>query len=185
MCQPALVRISLLLTSHNQTYLTDTWFTGKHLSNLTLHDDGTWRKDDKIVVPNSTELKLSIMRECHDSPASGHVGQSRTQNLVERRFWWPGLYTDVLEYVQTCDLCQRNKPTNQKPCGLLQPLPIPARRWESISVDLITALPRTTTGKDAIVVFVDRLSKMTHFRAITTDMGAQPLAVVVAVEYDL
>jgi hypothetical protein len=45
-------------------------------------------------------------------------------------------------------------------------------------MDLITALPRTSTGKDAIVVFVDRLSKMTHFTAITTDIGAQELAEV-------
>jgi Reverse transcriptase (RNA-dependent DNA polymerase)/RNase H-like domain found in reverse transcriptase/Integrase zinc binding domain/Chromo (CHRromatin Organisation MOdifier) domain/Retroviral aspartyl protease len=167
-----------LLHAIREGYLTDTWFTGKHLDSLSRQADGTWRKDGKIVVPNSTELKLSIMKECHDSPACGHVGQSRTQNLVERRFWWPGLYTDVLEYVQTCDLCQRNKPTNQKPGGLLQPLPIPARRWESVSMDLITALPKTVSGKDAIVVFVDRLSKMTHFRAVTTDIGAQPLAEV-------
>jgi Reverse transcriptase (RNA-dependent DNA polymerase)/RNase H-like domain found in reverse transcriptase/Integrase zinc binding domain/Chromo (CHRromatin Organisation MOdifier) domain/Retroviral aspartyl protease len=157
-------------------YETDTWFTKAHVAKLTRHIDGTWRKDNRIVVPNSTELKMTIMKECHDSPVSGHVGHSRTQNLVERNFWWPGLYTDVLEYVRTCDLCQRNKPTNQKPGGLLQPLPIPARRWESISMDLITALPKTSTGKDAIVVFVDRLSKMTHFQAITTDIGAQGLA---------
>ena len=131
-------------------YATDSWFTKQHTAQLSKHADGTWRKDGRVVVPNSTELKLSIIRECHDSPVSGHVGQSRTQNQVERRFWWPGLYTDVLQYVRTCDQCQRNKPTNQKPGGLLQPLPIPTSRWESVSMDLITALPKTSTGMDAI-----------------------------------
>jgi hypothetical protein len=35
-------------------YMTDTWFKGKHLRSLNRHADGTWRNDDKVVVPNST-----------------------------------------------------------------------------------------------------------------------------------
>jgi hypothetical protein len=159
-------------------YAADSWFAQRHRTKLHRHTDGTWRKDGKIVIPNCRELKLKIMKECHDVPVSGHGGQLRTQHLLERRFWWPGLYTDVLEYVRTCDLCQRNKASNQAPGGLLQPLPIPEQRWESVSMDLITALPKTRAGKDAIVVFVDRLTKMTHFSAITTDIGAQELAEV-------
>lgn len=62
------------------------------------------------------------------------------------------------------------------PAGLLQPLPVPTRKWESISMDFITQLPRTTSGYDAIWVVVDRLSKYAHFIPTTTDITAEHLA---------
>ena len=50
-----------------------------------------------------------------------------------------------LKCMRTCPCCQRKKSTNQKPAGLLQPLPVPTREWGSISIDLITALPETAS----------------------------------------
>jgi len=61
--------------------------------------------------------------------------------------------------VRTCPCCQRNKATNQKPAGLLQPLPVPTRDWGSVSTKVIIALLETSSGNTAIVVFVDRLTK--------------------------
>jgi len=55
-----------------------------------------------------------------------------------------------------------NKSSNAKPAGLLQPLPIPERSWEVVSMDFITNLPKTTSGHDAILVCVDKRSKMMH-----------------------
>ena len=72
--------------------------------------------------------------------------------------------------------CQHNKSSNQAPAGLLQPLPIPTRKWGSVSMDRMTALPDTASGNTVIVVFVDRLSKMTHLAACKTPIGTQPFA---------
>jgi len=69
---------------------------------------------------------------------------------------------DVRNYIKSCETCQRNKDSTQRPGGLLQPLPIPERPWSSISMDFITHLPKTKAGFDAITVFVDRLTKMVH-----------------------
>lgn len=82
---------------------------------------------------------------------------------------------DIKEYVSTCASCQRNK-GNRHAKGLLQPLSIPNRAWESMGMDLITQLPRTERGHDAIVVFIDRLTKMVHLVPTVTAVGAEEFA---------
>src|SRR6185312_5164299 len=72
--------------------------------------------------------------------------------------------------------CQQSKPSNQAPMGLLQALPIPDAKWEQVSMDLITAVRRTKNGYDAIVVVVDKLSKMAHFVPTQTTVTAPQLA---------
>lgn len=81
---------------------------------------------------------------------------------------------DVIEYVRNCDICQCNKFCQECLASLLQPMP--EEKWESISMDYITELPLTTQGHDAIVVFVDRLTKIVRLATTTTDV----LAAVVA-----
>ena len=129
-----------------------------------------------MVIPNADGLRELILAEYHDSITSGHRGVSRTREVISRSYWWPDLDADVAEYVGRCPECQRNKPSNHKPYGLLQPLPIPLKNWESVSLDLITQLPKTAKGHDAVIVFVDRLSKMVHFAATYTDVTAEEVA---------
>ena len=103
---------------------------------------------------------------------------TKTLQGVSRLYWWPKLAQDVRSHIQTCDMCQANKATSTKPYGLLQPLGVPGRRWESVSMDLITGLPKTADQKDAIVVFVDtlKMSKMVHLQATTTTVTAKEMA---------
>ena len=61
----------------------------------------------------------------------------------------------------------------------MQPLPIPDRPWQQVSMDLITQLPRSKLGNDAIVVFVDKLTKMVHYVPTTTNVTAPKLAKIV------
>ncbi|GJP40574.1 hypothetical protein CLOM_g238 [Closterium sp. NIES-68] len=88
-------------------------------------------------------------------------------------YWWPGLGTEVQQFVSHCDACAHNKSDTKKPGGLLQPLEIPDEPWESVSLDFITYLPKTRDGHTAILVFVDRLTKMVHFVATTIDVSAE------------
>jgi hypothetical protein len=50
-----------------------------------------------------------------------------------------------------------------KPASLLQPLSIPGWKWEEISMDFISGIPRSEKGHDSIWVIVDRLTKSAHF----------------------
>ena len=157
-------------------YMTDAWFRSE--SNIKpLHQaNGYWWHGARLVIPEHAELRQRIMSEHHDTPYSGHLGVNRTERLVARQYWWPAMRADIVSYVQTCPTCQQNKPQPLKPAGDLQPLQIPVRPWSSVSMDLITALPPTRSGNTAIVVFVDRLSKMAHFVATVTTIGAAGMA---------
>jgi hypothetical protein len=64
--------------------------------------------------------------------------------------------------------CHRVKTEHRHPSGLLQPLPIPEKKWELVTIDFIKKLPRTTRQHDSIMVMVDKLTKATHFFLIKT-----------------
>jgi hypothetical protein len=140
--------------------------------------DGRLVCGDRVYVPNDLPLQTRILQECHDSPLGGHLGKEKTIEQVKRRFYWPGMDATIQRYVTSCDACQRNKPSQQSPMGLLKPLPIPTRPWQQVSMDLITSLPRSRSGNDAIVVFVDKLTKMVHYVPTTTNVTAPKLATI-------
>jgi hypothetical protein len=129
-------------------------------------DDIIYYKDHIYLVPEST-LKEKIMRAMHDTPLAGHQGYFKTYRKIRERFTWKGLKDDVLRHVRECVTCQQNKSEQTHPAGLLQPLPIPEQKWESISMDFITGFPKVQ-GRDCIYVVVDRLTKFAHFFAISS-----------------
>ena len=81
----------------------------------------------------------------------------------------------VVEYCRSCLSCGRNKPRRHKPYGILQPLPIPKRPWESVSMDFIEQLP-PSSGFSAIFVVVDRLSKQAIFMPTTDKINSEGVA---------
>jgi len=150
-----------------------------------LHDlaevDGLYYRVDsdgvqRLFVPPVPELRTKVLAANHDSVTAGHRGIQATCDLVSRHFYWKELATDVQRYVRSCEWCQRNKPSNQRPAGLLHPLAIPARNWECVTMDLIIHLPRTKGGHDAILTVVDKLSKMAHFTPTVTTCTAADVA---------
>ncbi|PRP74940.1 retrotransposable element protein [Planoprotostelium fungivorum] len=98
----------------------------------------------------------------HDSPLAGHFGSHKTKELVRRDYWWPKMYHTIESYVKSCDTCQRAKHSRKKQSGLLQPLEVPSDRWTSVTIDFMVELPECQ-GFNAIMVVVDRFTKMSHF----------------------
>ena len=122
---------------------------------------GLWLDSlNRIVVPST--LVQDVITAHHDSVFAGHFGNRRTKELISRYFTWPHMFTDIKRFVSTCPHCQVNKSSHQPPYGLLQPLQLPDTRWQVITMDFITGLPRTSQGYDAILVVVDKLSKFVH-----------------------
>jgi hypothetical protein len=157
-------------------YEVDEWFrTRRHLKKC-VEVNGFWMCEGQILVPNVDTLRVDIIRALHSPPASGHIGRIRTIEILRRTFRWNGLGNDVATFIGSCHQCQTNKASNQKPGGLLLPVEIPDGTWDCVSMDLITALPTSRLGNDAIAVFVDKLSKMVHIAPCTTKIGAEEFA---------
>jgi hypothetical protein len=70
---------------------------------------------------------------------------------------------DIVEYLAKCLECQHVKVEHMHPEGMLYPLPILEWKWETISKDFITRLPKSNKQNDGIIVVVDKLRKVVHF----------------------
>jgi len=144
--------------------------------NLSASDGFFWRAEGQIAVPNVGNLRSEIIEAFHASTTAGHFGRDKTGIAVSQHYWWPTHTIDIDDWVRRCPNCQINKPHHRRPAGLLQPLPVPENTWDSVSVDFITHLPLTARGHDAIMVVVDRLSKMAHFIPTGTTATVEEIA---------
>jgi len=130
----------------------------------------------QIVVPNDQSLRNLIIQRTHEPPYAGHRSSTSTADIISRDFFWHGMVEDVRRFVAACDTCQRTKSRTAKQNGLMLPLEVPTRKWGSVSMDMITSLPRTAKQNDAILVIVDRMTKFCHFIPCKTTATAQQCA---------
>src|SRR5947207_8177265 len=84
--------------------------------------------------------------------------------------------SDIRKHVKECDSCQRTKSANHPPAGILRPLPIPSRAWESIAMDFVGPLPKSASGHDMILVIIDQLTKMATFIATYSTTTSKDIA---------
>ncbi|GBG81420.1 hypothetical protein CBR_g32097 [Chara braunii] len=118
----------------------------------------------RLCVPNSESLRSLFLGECHD--ATHHFGYKKTAAKLLQRFWWPTMMQDAQLYVETRQVCQRDKPRTQAPLGLLKPLPVPEKPAESPSMDFMNTLITSKSGMRYIYVIADRFSKFARLVAM-------------------
>ena len=121
------------------------------------------RYDDRWCVPNDSDLCIRILKEAHSSCFSIHPGTDKLYQDLGRTFCWHGMKKDVANCVAKCLTCQKVKIDHRRPQGSLHSLFILEWKRESISMDFMCGLPRTTKGNNMIWVIVDRLTKSAHF----------------------
>jgi hypothetical protein len=105
----------------------------------------------------------------------GTLSIKATYQRVKRLFYWPQLRKDIEEFIATCPNCQRAKSEHCHYLGLLAPLPIPDLAWNFISMDSIEGLPKSG-NKSVILVVVNRLTKYSHFIALSHPYIAHSVA---------
>jgi hypothetical protein len=133
-----------------------------------------WR-DNLLFIPGvDKELRHDILYWHHDVPWCGHLGVQKTLELVQRQFWWPGIATDIKNYVQSCYSCQSDKPDRRRKRPPLTFIEAPDSCWKTLGVDLITDLTPTESERyNAIVVFCCHLSKMVRLIATHTTLSTE------------
>ncbi|GJS05289.1 putative reverse transcriptase domain-containing protein [Tanacetum coccineum] len=124
--------------------------------------DGTLCLNGRSWIPCFGDLRSLIMNESHKSKYSIHPGSDKMYQDLKKLYRWPNMKAKIATYVSKCLTCAKVKAEYQKPSGLLVQPVILVWKWENITMDFVTKLPKTSTGQDTIWVIVDRLTKSTH-----------------------
>ncbi|GKA24563.1 putative reverse transcriptase domain-containing protein [Tanacetum coccineum] len=133
------------------------------IKNLEPHADGMLCLKNRSWIPLFGDLRALIMHESHKSKYLIHPVSNKMYQDLKKLYWWPNMKAEITTYVSKCMTCVKVKAEYQKPSGLLVQPKIPEWKWENITMDFVTKLPKTASGQDIIWVIVDRLTKSTHF----------------------
>ncbi|GJW43877.1 putative reverse transcriptase domain-containing protein [Tanacetum coccineum] len=138
--------------------------------------DGTLCLHGRSWLPCYGDLRSVIMHESHKSKYSIHPGSEKMYQDMKKLYWWPNMKADIATYVSKCLTCARVKAEHQRSSGLLVQPTITEWKWDNITMDFITKLPRSSQGFDTIWVIVDRLTKSAHFLPIRENDPLDKLA---------
>lgn len=128
-------------------------------------------------------IRIELISRYYDDPLFGYFGIKKTRELLARKYFWSTLYHDVEAYIKGSDVCPTSKAVRHKPYGDLQSLPVPTHRWKNLSMDFVTGLSISTNWKgdkyDSILVIVDWLTKMVHYKLVKITIDAPRLTEVI------
>ena len=116
--------------------------------------------DQKIKLEPTTEEKQRIFEEMHNKPVGGHLGMNGTYDRMKLFTSWPGTKQE-LEYIRKCEICQKNKITQNKTKLPMKITTTPETVWEKCALDIVGPLIETSEGNKYVLTFQDELSKYT------------------------
>nr|GFA46012.1 putative reverse transcriptase domain-containing protein [Tanacetum cinerariifolium] len=128
--------------------------------------DGTLSLNGRSWLPCYGDLRTVIMHESHKSKYSIDPGSDKMYQDMKKLYCWPNMKADIATYVSKCLTCAKVKAEHQRPSGLLVQPKIPEWKWDNITTDFVTKLPKSSQGYDTIWVIVDRLTKSVIFTPI-------------------
>ncbi|GKC61951.1 putative reverse transcriptase domain-containing protein [Tanacetum coccineum] len=120
------------------------------IKKLEQRTDGILCLNGRGWIPCRGNLRELIMHESHKSKYSIHPGSDKMCQDLKKLYWWPNMKAEIATYVSKCLTCAKVKAECQKPSGLLVQHVIPVWKWENVTMDFVTKLPKTSTGQDTI-----------------------------------
>ena len=121
-----------------------------------------------LLVIKTNEVEQTL-HNIHNEPLGGHLARDITYNKIASRYYWPGMYKTIDNWIRTCDVCQRQG--RPKPKEPLHPIPV-GQPFDRVGIDYVGPLPRTTKGNRYIIVATEYLTKWVEASA-TPDCTAQ------------
>nr|GEY23497.1 putative reverse transcriptase domain-containing protein [Tanacetum cinerariifolium] len=128
--------------------------------------DRTLCLNGRSWLPCYGDLRSVIMNESHKSKYSIHPGSDKMYQYMKKLYWWPNMKANIATYVSKCLTCAKVKAEHQRPSRLLVKTVTPEWKWDNITMDFITKLPKSSQGFDTIWLIVDRLTKSAYFLPI-------------------
>ncbi|XP_033761108.1 uncharacterized protein LOC117342916 [Pecten maximus] len=117
-----------------------------------------WRTGDgktagkQLVLPKS--LRQAVIKLAHDRPLAGHLGQEKTKQRILQSFYWPGMFSDIKSYYQTCDVCQKVARRDHQRAPMVI-VPRVGQPFGKIAMDIVGPLPMTKSRNRFILTVVD------------------------------
>ncbi len=108
-----------------------------------------------LVAPSA--MRSEVLKAAHND--FGHQGPERTEQVVRRRCWWPGMHAEVKRWVSECERCVVAKGpylAARTPMGSI----IAAKPLEVLAMDF-TQLEPTSDGRENVLVLTDVFNKFT------------------------
>lgn len=124
--------------------------------------DGLIQYKGKLLNGKGAGLRERLIEAIHTDPNKRRSSVHGTYQRAKGVFYWKGLKGAILDYVTSCDKCQKNKAEHTHSASLLQPLPVPNVAWKDLTMDFIEELPKSE-GKEVILVIVNRFTKYANF----------------------
>jgi hypothetical protein len=112
--------------------------------------------NDLNVCPE--HLKSKVLAMHHDSPFAGHRGPETTFNSVRQRYFWIFMPSEVKNFCQTCDKCQRFNYSTLHNRAPLKSIEI-YRPWKLIGTDFMGPFKTSRRGNTHIVIAIDYFTK--------------------------
>jgi Integrase zinc binding domain len=114
-------------------------------------------KTVRVVVPD--QLREKMLAKVHGSRSLGHWGVVRTAVATSRRYWWDGWLKDVEEYVKKCVACAMAKlgSSGRRQTRIIRYTP--ARRFETVALDITQISPSGRKGAQKVVEIGDMKSR--------------------------
>ena len=131
-----------------------------------IHTNGSLLYSERVVVPQLVDMRNEILREFHCSRFVVPPGGMKIYHDLRHQYYWSGMKKHVGDFVRRCLMCQSVKAEHHRLAELLQPLEVAEWKWEHVTMDFMTHLPRTSQGYDTVWVIVDRLTNSAHVLAV-------------------
>ncbi|GJT84218.1 putative reverse transcriptase domain-containing protein [Tanacetum coccineum] len=112
--------------------------------------DGTLCLNGRSWLPCYGDFRTVIMHESHKSKYSIYPGSDKMYQDMKKLYWWPNMKADIATYVSKCLKCAKVKAEHQMPLGLLVQPEIPQWKWDNITMDFVTKLPKETDSMEKL-----------------------------------
>nr|GFB57271.1 reverse transcriptase domain-containing protein [Tanacetum cinerariifolium] len=146
--------------------------------------DGTQCLNGRSWIPCYGNLRTVIMHESHKSKYSIHPGSDKMYQDIKKLYWWPNMKADIATYVRKCLTYAKVKAEHQRPSRLLVQPEIPVWKWDNITMDFVTKLPKSPQERGRSVAYklelpeeLSRVHNTFHVSNLKMCYANEPLAV--------